>query len=107
MSVMAAAATSSASEEETLTFFSHMLRNWIYFDYLEDYLSYKWLLVPAILLYAIYMVTFFIAYVNAILLNIWKKKNNLPEDTSDKLWDLPRQKIAYFVDKVGRILHGK
>nr|XP_056710332.1 transmembrane protein 68-like [Euleptes europaea] len=102
---MAAAAASSAPEEGTLTLFTHMLKNMIGFDYLEEYLSYKWLLLPLILLYAFYVIILFTSYVASLLLHIWKKKNNLPEDI-DKSWDLTRRGAAYFVDKVGRILHG-
>ncbi|XP_048363939.1 transmembrane protein 68-like isoform X1 [Sphaerodactylus townsendi] len=103
---MADAAVSSASEEGTLALFTHMLKNWIGFDYLEEYLSYKWLLLAVILLYAIYPIIFFTAFIISLLLNIWKKKNNLPEDTFDKSWDLPKQVAAHFVEAVGRILHG-
>ncbi|KAJ6662123.1 hypothetical protein lerEdw1_012588 [Lerista edwardsae] len=102
-------APSASEEEDTVTWFTLMLRNWISFDFLGEYLTdihVLWLLVPLILLFSVPYVLYFVSCIANLLLHIYKKKNNIQGDTSSKLWDKAKQAIAYGVSSFGKIWHG-
>ncbi|XP_060538113.1 monoacylglycerol/Diacylglycerol O-acyltransferase-like [Pantherophis guttatus] len=58
-----------------------------------------------ILLYYPLIFAFSCFYATSLVLHVWKKIGNLPEDTSSKQWDMPRKIYALVTDLFGKILH--
>ncbi|XP_026580314.1 transmembrane protein 68-like [Pseudonaja textilis] len=62
-------------------------------------------LVIVILLYYPLIFAFSWFYASSLILYVWKKIGNLPEDTSSKQWDVPRKIYSLISDLFGKILH--
>ncbi|XP_053101928.1 transmembrane protein 68-like [Hemicordylus capensis] len=107
---MIATSTINPSEQDTMTWFAHMLKNWIGFAYLKEYLGFMfqpfWLLVLILLLYALPIVFCSFLCVLSLLLYVYKIKNNITEDPSSKVWDNVRHLFLSVVHTYGRILYG-
>ncbi|KAJ6662121.1 hypothetical protein lerEdw1_012586 [Lerista edwardsae] len=108
--MMATTALDASGEEDTMTWFTPILKNWIAFTYLGKYLSYGiyalWSLVPLMLLYSIVLGIYgYLCLVN-LLLYIYKKKNNLEGDMSSKSWDKAKEVVLHHISSIGKIWHG-
>ncbi|XP_034284935.1 monoacylglycerol/Diacylglycerol O-acyltransferase-like [Pantherophis guttatus] len=98
-------------EYESMTWFLHMLKDWIIFGYLEDFVNS--VLQPLLLLLAFFLLIYclpsgivLVCYACTFCLYIWKKKYNIKGDIYNELWNKPRQRIANLVALCGKILHG-
>ncbi|XP_061454903.1 monoacylglycerol/Diacylglycerol O-acyltransferase-like isoform X2 [Rhineura floridana] len=107
---MIATTTPGALDQETMSWFAQILKNWIPFPFLGKYLSCGvhplWLFVPLVLLYSFYLGAYFSGCVTSLLFYIYKNKDKKAEDFNSKLWEKPRQVVALLVDTVGKIWHG-
>ncbi|XP_032078837.1 transmembrane protein 68-like [Thamnophis elegans] len=101
----------NTSEYESMTWFLHMLKDWIGFGYLEDFLN--TVLQPLLLLLVFFLLIYYvtagivlICYACTFCLYIWKKKYNIKGDFSDEIWKKPKLCIANLVILCGKIWHG-
>nr|XP_034958039.1 transmembrane protein 68-like isoform X2 [Zootoca vivipara] len=92
-----------------MSWFSHILENWISFPFLEEYLTSVvhplWLLKLLILFYSPVIALLLLLWPFSFLLHIYKKMNNQQESDS-KFWEKPRKLVALVTDIVGKILFG-
>ncbi|XP_066481646.1 DGAT1/2-independent enzyme synthesizing storage lipids-like [Tiliqua scincoides] len=105
--MIASTALEASGEEDAVTWFTPILRNWIGFAYLGDYLSYAlWLIVPVLLVYSLPLAIYCFVCVVNFALYIYQKKNNMQEHPSSKSWDKARKVVSYLVRSFGKIWHG-
>lgn len=102
----------NTTEYESMTWFLHMLKDWIGFGYMEDFVNS--LLQPLLLLLVFFLLIYYVTlgivlvcYACTFCLYIWKKKYNIKGDAYNELWNKLRQRIANLVTLCGKIWHGK
>ncbi|XP_042320607.1 transmembrane protein 68-like [Sceloporus undulatus] len=89
--------------------FTSMMKDWISFTYLNEYLHCViwWLLYMPLILELIFILMVYVAIcIVSLSLYIYKKINNAPEDKLNKIWDNPRSIISYMGSTLGKIVHG-
>lgn len=102
----------NTSEYESMTWFLRMIKDWIGFDCLEDFVNS--VLQPMLLLLVLFLLIYYvpsgivlICYTCTVCFYIWKKKYNIKGDAYNELWNKPRQCIANLLNLYGKIWHGK
>ncbi|XP_039207344.1 transmembrane protein 68-like isoform X2 [Crotalus tigris] len=101
----------NTSEYESMTWFLHMIKDWIGFDCLEDFVNS--VLQPLLLLLVLFLLIYYVPsgivlifYAFTFYLYIWKKKYNIKGDAYNELWNKPRKSITYLLNLYGKIWHG-
>lgn len=102
----------NTSEYESMTWFLHKLKDWIGFEYLEDFVN--TILQPLLLLLVFFLLIYYVpsgivlvCYACTFCLYIWKKKYNIKGDFYNEIWKKPKQRIANLVTLCGKVWHGK
>ncbi|XP_063156034.1 DGAT1/2-independent enzyme synthesizing storage lipids-like [Candoia aspera] len=98
------------SENEYVTWFPCVLKDWIGSGYMEQ--SVSSVLQPLLLLLVFLLLIYCLAlgilicYACTFYLYIWKKQYNIHGDICNELWSKPRRIMANILDLYGKIWHG-
>ncbi|XP_070603868.1 DGAT1/2-independent enzyme synthesizing storage lipids-like [Erythrolamprus reginae] len=100
----------NTSEYEPMPWLLHMLKDWIDFGYLADFMNsvlqlLLLLLVLILIMHYLSLVLLLFCYACAFYFYIWKKKYNINEDIYSELWTKLHQRVAKVVTLYGKIWH--
>ncbi|XP_070603869.1 DGAT1/2-independent enzyme synthesizing storage lipids-like [Erythrolamprus reginae] len=100
----------NTTEHEPMPWFLHMLKDWIGFGYLPDFVNsvlqlLLLLLVLILLMHCLSLLVLSLFYAFTFYFYIWKKKYNINEDIYNELWTKLRQRLANLVILFAKIWH--
>ncbi|XP_024057957.2 transmembrane protein 68-like isoform X2 [Terrapene carolina triunguis] len=98
--------TSGQESVTNSTWLIYILKEWIGMDYHYPNYMGSFLCVSLIILFFPHLLWFIICVFCNICLHIYKRKNGLDDDFSNKLWDNGRLMVSRIISMYGKLWHG-